>query len=111
MLTRRALMAIPAAVGLSGSLRAQTAATKRMYLAIHQNTSRGAGFRGSLEGWARADVRHVELTDRLLDEFLSTDTLAAANRLLSDLDLTPVSAAAVLPDLWLPGPARSESLD
>ena len=31
-----------------------------MRLCMHQNTSRGAGFRGSLEGWARAGVRYAE---------------------------------------------------
>jgi 2-keto-myo-inositol isomerase len=82
-----------------------------MLLSIHQNTSRAAGFRGSLEGWARAGIRYVELNDAMLDGFLETDTLAGARRLMNDLDLTPVSAAAVLPDLWLPGPARAESLE
>ena len=32
-------------------------------------------------------------------------------RLLGDLGLTPVSAAVVLPDIWLPGPARADSLE
>jgi 2-keto-myo-inositol isomerase len=82
-----------------------------MQLAMHQNTSRAAGFRRSLEGWARAGIRHVELTDVLLDEFLQSDTLPAARRLLDDLNLTPVSAAAVLPDVWIPGPARAASLE
>ena len=52
-------------------------------LALHQNTSRAAGFRGSLEGWARAGIQYVELSDALLDEFLKTDNLAAARRLVS----------------------------
>ena len=46
-----------------------------MTLAIHQNTSSAAGFRGSLEGWSRAGIKHVELTNTLLDEFLKTDSL------------------------------------
>ncbi len=82
-----------------------------MTLALHQNTSRSAGFRGSLEGWARAGIRYVELTDLLLDEFLEHDTLAGARRLLDDLGLTPISAAVVLPDVWIPGPARAASLE
>ncbi|MBN1237945.1 MAG: sugar phosphate isomerase/epimerase [Gammaproteobacteria bacterium] len=82
-----------------------------MQLAIHQNTSRGAGYRGSLEGWARAGIRYAELTDTLLDEFLRSDTLVAARQVLLDLDLTPVSAAAVLPDVWIPGPERAASLE
>ncbi|HEX6994700.1 MAG TPA: sugar phosphate isomerase/epimerase family protein [Gammaproteobacteria bacterium] len=82
-----------------------------MQLALHQNTSRAAGFRGSLEGWSRAGIRYVELTDVLLDEFLANDTLDGARRLLADLELTPVSAAAVLPDVWIPGPDRAASLE
>ena len=82
-----------------------------MLLSIHQNTSRAAGFRGSLEGWARAGIEYVELNDRMLDGFLENDTLAGAKSLLSDLGLTPVSAAAVMQDIWIPGPARSASLE
>ena len=90
---------------------AQSAPSGKMLLSLHQNTSRSAGYQGSLEGWAKAGIRYVELNDRLLDGFLENDTLAAARRLLTDLDLTPVSAAAVLPDLWIPGPARPASLE
>jgi 2-keto-myo-inositol isomerase len=82
-----------------------------MQLSMHQNTSRGAGFRGSLEGWARAGIRFVELNDAMLDSFLESDTPAGARTLLADLGLTPVSAAVVAQDLWLPGPARAESLE
>ena len=70
-------------------------AAARMTLAIHQNTSSGAGYRRSLEGWARAGIKNVEITTGLLDEFLKTESLAAAKRVLTDLGLTPVSAPAV----------------
>lgn len=79
-------------------------------LSIHQNTSRAAGYRKSLEGWAKAGIKYVEITDVLLDEFLKTETLATAKSVLTDLGLTPVSAAAVLQDVWIPGPARAESM-
>ena len=82
-----------------------------MLLALHQNTSRAAGYRGSLEGWARAGIQYVELTDRLLEEFLQNDTLPAARQVLTDLGLTPVSGAAVLQDIWVPGPEREASLE
>lgn len=111
MISRRAVLAGSVAAGLAGALRAQPAARGAMQLAMHQNTSRGAGFRGSLEGWARAGIQFVELTDVLLDEFLGNDTLEGARALLADLALTPVSAAAVLPDVWIPGPARAASLE
>lgn len=114
MITRRSFLAASAAslaAPLARAAHAQVAPAGRMLLSIHQNTSRGAGFRGSLEGWARAGIRYVELNDRLLDGFLESDTLSGARRLMSDLDLTPVSGAVVLPDIWIPGPARAESLE
>ena len=111
MLTRRSLLLAPLAVAATRSVTAQTVAPGKMLLSIHQNTSRGAGFRGSLEGWAKAGIRYVELNDGLLDQFLQSDTLAAAGRLLGDLGLTPVSAVAALQDIWLPGPERAASLE
>lgn len=111
MLTRRNLLLAPLALPLARRVGAQSAEPGRMLLAMHQNTSRAAGYRGSLEGWARAGIRYVELTDRLLVDFLANDTLPAARRVLTDAGLTPVSAAVVLPDLWIPGPAREASLD
>ena len=77
----------------------------------HPRLRCGAGLRGALEGWSRAGIRYVELGSPQLQGFLENDTLPAARRLLEDLDLTPVSAAVVLQDIWLPGPARAESLE
>ena len=94
-----------------GSALAQTGGSGKMVLCIHQNTSRAAGYRKSLEGWAKAGIKNVELTDTMLDDFLKTDTLPAAKRVVTDLGLTPVSSAAVLPDIWIPGPARAASLE
>jgi len=114
MLTRRGFVLGSLAAPLvrsAQSVRAQTAPAGKMLLGIHQNTSRGAGFRGSLEGWARAGIQYVELNDRMLDGFLENDTLAGARSLLSDLGLTPVSAAAAMQDIWIPGPARAASLE
>ena len=111
MLTRRNLLLAPLAVPLARVVGAQSAAPGKMLLGIHQNTSRAAGYRGSLEGWAKAGIRYVELGAPLLAAFLENDTLPAAKRVLTDLGLTPVSAAVVLPDIWIPGPARAESLD
>ncbi len=114
MLNRRRFVAAALAAPLVRPVRAaqaQTAPPGKMLLAIHQNTSRAAGFRGSLEGWARAGIQYVELNDRMLDGFLENDTLAGARNLLGDLGLTPVSAAAVMQDIWIPGPAREASLE
>jgi sugar phosphate isomerase/epimerase len=82
-----------------------------MTLAIHQNTSSGAGYRRSLEGWARAGIKHVEITYALLGEFLKTDSLAAARRVLTDNGLTPVSGACGVAGLWEPTPTRAASLE
>jgi 2-keto-myo-inositol isomerase len=111
MVTRRTFLAASLAAPLARAVHAQVAPPGGMLLAIHQNTSRGAGFRGSLEGWARAGIRYAELNDALLVDFLENDTLAGARALMADLDLTPVSGASVLQDLWLPGPSRAESLE
>ena len=43
----------------------------------------------------------------MLDDWLMTETTATAKTLLGDLGLTPVSSAAVIGDLWIPGPARA----
>ena len=82
-----------------------------MSLSIHQTTSRNAGYRKILEGWSKAGIKNVELTDAVLDEFLKTASLADAKHVLADLGLTAVSSASVVPDLWCTGPARAASLE
>jgi sugar phosphate isomerase/epimerase len=111
MISRRELFLSTLAASVANVVLAQPRASNKMTLSIHQNTSRGAGYRKSLEGWAKAGVKFVEITDVMLDEFLKTDTVAAAKRVITDLGLTPVSSAAVLPDVWIPGDARAASLD
>ena len=108
MLSRRTLLLTPMAV--MAAARAVSAAGK-MTLAIHQNTSAAAGYRRSLEGWAKAGIKHVELTNTLLDEFLKADSLPAAKRVLSDLGLTPVSSACGVFGLWEPNPKRAAQVD
>lgn len=97
-------------VAMMAASSVSTAAT-RMTLALHQNTSAGAGYRTSLEGWARAGITHVEITSPLLDEFLKTDSIAAATRVLTDNGLTPVSAACGVAGLWEPNPNHAAALD
>ena len=80
MLSRREILFAPAALVVA---RAAAAADGKMTLALHQNTSSRAGFRGSLEGWAKAGIKQVEITNNLLDGFLKSDTLASARRLLA----------------------------
>lgn len=108
MLSRRAALLAPLAADFASRA---AAAPRKMTLSLHQNTSTAAGYRKSLEGWAKAGINHVELTDRLLDDFLKTDNLAAAKRVVTDLGLTPVSCAAVLPDFWIPGANRAAAME
>lgn len=108
MLSRRTVLLAPLAAEVVATA---SAASGKMVLCIHQNTSRAAGYRKSLEGWAKAGIKNVELTDAMLDEFLKTDDLAAARRVVTDLGLTPVSCASVLPDFWIPNPNRANAMN
>ena len=108
MLTRRAILVTPVALMAT---RIASAASGKMALAIHQNTSAGAGYRSSLEGWSRAGIKNVELTNTLLDDFLKTDSLPTARRVLTDLGLTAVQGATGVTGLWEPNPNRAASLE
>lgn len=107
LLSRRAILLTPIMMSAARSL----AASPRMTLAIHQNTSAGAGYRRSLDGWAKAGIRNVEITAALLDDFLKTDSLAAAGRVLTDNGLTPVSCACGVNGLWEPNPNHAAAID
>jgi sugar phosphate isomerase/epimerase len=78
---------------------------------MHQFTSSGAGFRKSLEGWAKADIRNVEPAAAILDDYLKTDTLASAKRILTDNGLNIVSGAAGVTGLWEPNPKFADNLE
>src|SRR5687767_8368898 len=106
MLSRRSLLLTPLAL-----MVARAASAAGMTLAIHQNTSAGAGYRGSLEGWAKAGIRNVEITNTLLDEFLKGDSLPAARRVLTDNGLTPVSGACGVTGVFEPNPNRAAALE
>jgi sugar phosphate isomerase/epimerase len=109
-LSRRETLLAPVALAATSSVTV-AAAEKKMTLAMHQNTSNGAGYRKSLEGWARAGIKDVEVTNILLDEFLKTDSLASARRVITDLGLNPVQGATGVPELFEPNPNRSAALD
>jgi 2-keto-myo-inositol isomerase len=107
LLSRREMLITPVAMMVAST----ASAAGKMSLAIHQNTSAAAGYRASLEGWARAGIRSVEITAALLDGFLKTETLASAKRVLTDNGLTPVSAACGVGGLWEPNSNHAASLD
>ena len=116
MATRRKFLIGAAAAGLSpttffGISRSALAAKGKMSLCIHTNTSNTAGYRGALEGWAKAGIRNVELNARLVDEFLRTDTLDGARRILNDNELTPVHGAVSVGGLLEPNPNHAKSID
>jgi sugar phosphate isomerase/epimerase len=111
MPSRRTVLLGSIAAPLAKMVVPAAAANSKMTLCLHQNTSRAAGYRKSLEGWAKAGIKHAEITDNMLDDFLKTDTLPAAKRVLADNGLTAVSSAAVLQDLWITGPAHATSLE
>jgi sugar phosphate isomerase/epimerase len=110
-LSRREMLLTPAAIAATSALEAAVGEKKKMTLALHQNTSNGAGYRKSLEGWARAGIKDVEITNVLLDEFLKTDDLAAARRVITDLGLNLVHGATGVTGLWEPNPRREAALD
>jgi 2-keto-myo-inositol isomerase len=87
------------------------AAMHKMTLSMHQTTSARAGYRKSLEGWAKAGIRDVEPTAAVLDDYLKTDSLASAKRILSDNGLTIVSGAIGVTGLWEPNPNFANNLD
>ena len=109
-LSRRELFLASAALAAT-SAATTSAAEKKMALAMHQNTSNGAGYRKSLEGWARAGIKDVEITNILLDDFLKTDNLASARQIITDLGLNLVQAATGVTELWEPNPNRPTALD
>src|SRR5215467_8937931 len=93
MPTRRSILLAPAAAALS----AQTsgAAGSTMQLCMHQTTSAAAGYRRSLEGYARAGIKYVEVIPPHLEEFVKTEGMPAARQVLADLGLKAVSSGGV----------------
>jgi sugar phosphate isomerase/epimerase len=87
------------------------AADGKMTLCLHTNTSSGAGYRGALEGWAKAGIKNVELNAALVDDFIKTDTLAGARKVLDDNGLTAVHGAVGVNGLLEPNPNHAAAID
>jgi sugar phosphate isomerase/epimerase len=103
MLNRRQALLAPLALTLRAAPRA-------MSLCIHQTTSAAAGYRKSLEGYARAGIRFVEVIPPHFEPFVKEQGMPAARRLLSDLGLTAVSSGGVT-GLWEPGANRAKAVE
>jgi 2-keto-myo-inositol isomerase len=115
MATRRDVL-IGAAVGLSslstlGNSQKATAAEGKMVLCMHTNTSAAAGYRRALEGWGRAGIRNVELNALFVEDFLKTDTLDGARKVLSDNGLTVVHGAVAVDGLLEPGADHAGAIE
>jgi sugar phosphate isomerase/epimerase len=109
LIPRRSLIIAP--LMLVAARAATAAAQGRMTLCLHTNTSNGAGYRGALEGWAKAGIRLVELNAALVEDFLKTDTIAAARRVLTDNGLTAVHGAVGVTGLLEPNPNHAAAVD
>jgi 2-keto-myo-inositol isomerase len=109
MLSRRALLATPVALLASHAASAQSS-SRNMRLCMHTNTSSAAGYRGALEGWAKAGIKEVEVAANLIEAFLKGDTLDAAKRVLTDNGLT-LAHASVPGNLLETTPDRAATLD
>jgi 2-keto-myo-inositol isomerase len=118
MATRRDFLIGAGAVGLSpiavssSPVPASAApAAGKMVLCMHTNTSVAAGYRGALEGWATAGIKNVELNATLVDEFLKTDTLDGARKVLADNGLTAVHGGVSVDGLLEPNSDRARSVE
>ena len=116
MATRRDFLIGAGAVGLSpiaisSAPGPASAAAGKMVLCMHTNTSVGAGYRGALEGWAKAGIKNVELNATLVDEFLKTDTLDGARKVLTDNGLTAVHGGVSVDGLLEPNSDRARSIE
>lgn len=108
MLSRRSMLLTPM---MLLAPRASFAVDGKMTLCLHTNTSSGAGYRGALEGWARAGIKHVELNAALVDDFIKTDTLEGARKVLADNGLTAVHGAVGVNGLLEPNPNHAEAIE
>src|SRR5262245_33683003 len=104
MISRRDALLAPLALAATTTL--SLAADNTMTLCIHHASPLNSRYRQALEGWARAGIKLVELVAQPLDEFLKTETVATAKRVLSDHGLTAVSSGGGLTDIVNPNPGR-----
>jgi len=116
MATRRDLLIGAAAASLPllsllGASRAATAPGRKMSLCMHSNTSVAAGYRRALEGWAKAGIKNVELNAVFIDDFVKTDTLAGARKVLSDNGLTLVHGAVAVDGLLEPSAENAGAIE
>src|SRR5258708_23965087 len=101
----------PIAVSSAPGPASAAAAAGKMVLCMHTNTSVGAGYRGALEGGAKSGIKNVELNATLVDEFLKTDTLDGARKVLTDNGLTAVHGGVNVDGLLQPNSDPAKSIE
>src|SRR3954468_7032340 len=97
-------------IAILSSAAAVTGRPGAMSLCLHQTTSLGAGYRRSLEGYAKAGIKFVEIIPPHFQEFIRQESLPTAKRLLSDLGLKAVSSGGVA-GLAEPNPNRAQAIE
>jgi sugar phosphate isomerase/epimerase len=111
MISRRSMLVSPLMLFAARAGSAGQGAKGKMTLCLHTNTSSGAGYRRALEGWAKAGIRNVELNAALVDDFLKSDTMDAARRVLTDNGLTAVHGAVTVNGLLEPNPNHAAAIE
>jgi sugar phosphate isomerase/epimerase len=107
-ISRRATLVTPL---LLLAPRVEAARAGAMTLCMHTNTSSGAGYRGALEGWAKAGIKYVEINGAVVDEFLKTDTIDGARKVLTDNGLTAVHGTVGQSGLIEPNDKHTAALE
>ena len=106
MPSRREILLTPAACAAAGAVEA---ASRAMTLALHHNTSSGAGYRASL---GAGPGRLTQVDRRRPARRVPRDRVARhCETLLTDNGLTAVSASCGLGGLIEPNPGRAAALD
>jgi sugar phosphate isomerase/epimerase len=99
------------AMTASGPLVAQaTRSARPLVVCVHQVSSNGFDYRASLEGYAKAGIRAVEVVLAKAKEFADQSSAKAARTLLDDLGLKAVSSSNQL-GIVEPNPNRAKALD
>src|SRR5258706_5759117 len=116
METRRDVLIGTVAASLSAlsvlsTARRASGAERKMVLCMHSNTSAAAGYRRALEGWARAGIKNVEVNALVIEEFIKTDTLDGARKVLSDNGLTLVHGAVAVDGLLEPNADHAKAIE
>jgi len=98
-------------LGISGTSEPASAAERKMVLCMHSNTSAAAGYRRALDGWAKAGIKNVELNALFVDEFLKSDTIDGARKVLTDNGLTLVHGAVGVDGLLEPNADHAAAIE